>query len=100
MWTRASVKEALGSGSRLGPACELMEISTRIYQRWSRPDNVCDRRPGARREPRNKLGEDERQKLLEVANTEYEDLPPSKIVRLCLPIPGSTWPVSPRFTRC
>ena len=79
----ASVKEALGSGSRLGPACELMEISARTYQRWSRPDNVCDRRPGACREPRNKLGEDERQKLLEVANSpEYEDFPPSKIVPL------------------
>ena len=38
---------------------------------------------GARREPPNKLSEEERQKLLEVANRpEYEDLPPSKIVPL------------------
>ena len=79
----ASIKEALGSGACLGPACEMMGISTRTYQRWSRPDNIGDRRPGARREPPNKLSEDERRKLLEVANSpEYEDLPPSKIVPL------------------
>ena len=36
----ASVKEALGSGSRLGPACEQMEISARTYQRWRRPDTL------------------------------------------------------------
>ena len=79
----ASVKEALGSGSRLGPACEMMGINARTYQRWSRPDNTHDGRPGARREPPNKLGEEERRKLLEAANSpEYEDLPPSKIVPL------------------
>ncbi len=79
----ASVKEALGSGSRLGPACEMMGINARTYQRWSRPDNTHDGRPGARREPSNKLGKEERRKLLEAANSpEYEDLPPSKIVPL------------------
>ena len=79
----ASIQEALGSGARLGPACEMMGISAKTYQRWSKPDNVCDRRPGARREPSNKLSEEERQKLLDVANRpEYEDLPPSKIVPL------------------
>ena len=34
----ASIKETLGSGACLGPACEMMGISTRTYQRWSRPD--------------------------------------------------------------
>ena len=77
----ASVKEATGSGARLGLACETMGISPRTYQRWNKPDNVCDKRPGARREPPNKLGEEERRKLLEVTNSpEYEELPPSKIV--------------------
>ena len=76
----ASVKEARGSGARLGPTCETMGISPRTYQRWNRPDNFCDRRPGARREPPNKLGEEERRKLLEVTNSpEYSDLPPCKI---------------------
>ena len=79
----ASVKEATGSGARLGPTCETMGISPRTYQRWNRPDNFCDRRPGARREPSNKLGEEERRKLLEVTNSpEYSDLPPCKIVPL------------------
>ena len=79
----ASVKEATGSGARLGLACETMGISPRTYQRWNKPDNVCDKRPGARREPPNKLGEEERRKLLEVTNSpEYEELPPSKIVPL------------------
>ena len=79
----ASVKEAVGSGSRLGAACELMEISARTYQRWSRSDNVDDGRPGARHQPPNKLDEEERESILEVANSpEYADLPPSKIVPL------------------
>ena len=79
----ASVKEALVSGSRLGPACEMMGIGAKTYQRWNKPDNVCDGRPGARREPPNKLSEEERRKLLDAANSpEYEDLPPSKIVPL------------------
>ena len=79
----ASVKEALGSGSRLGAACELMEISARTYQRWSRSDNVQDGRPGTPHQPPNKLDEEERESILEVANSpEYADLPPSKIVPL------------------
>ena len=79
----ASVKEAVDSGANLGLACETKGISARTYQRWNKPDNACDRRPGARCEPRNKLGEHERQKLLDVANSpEYEALPPSKIVPL------------------
>ncbi len=71
----ASVKEALGSGSRLGAACELMEISARTYQRWSRSDNVDDGRPGTPHQPPNKLDEEERESILEVANSpEYADL--------------------------
>ena len=60
-----------------------MEISARTYQRWSRSDNVDDGRPGTRHQPPNKLDEEERERILEVANSpEYADLPPSKIVPL------------------
>jgi putative transposase len=53
-----------------------------VAQRWQADDDVRpDRRPGRRFEPANKLSEDERSKLLAVANSaEFGDLPPSQIV--------------------
>ena len=79
----ALIKEAVVSGTRLDSACEIMGISPRTYQRWQKPDNTHDGRLDARHEPANKLGEEEKEKILEVANSpEYADLPPSKIVPL------------------
>ena len=79
----ASVKEAVGSGARLGAACEIVGINARTYQRWSKPDNTHDGRTDARHEPPNKLGEEEREKIVEVVNSpQYADMPPSKIVPL------------------
>jgi len=78
-----SIKEAVGSGARLGAACEMMGISPRTYQRWQRSDNTHDGRLDALHEPPNKLGEEEKEKILEIVNRpEYADLPPSKIVPL------------------
>ncbi len=75
------INEACGSGARQSQACEIMGISAKTFQRWSRPDTAQDGRLDAHHEPANKLSELERQRLIKVANEpEYADLPPSKIV--------------------
>lgn len=75
------IDEARVAGARQSEACKVIGISAKTYQRWTKPDNVKDGRSDAAREPRNKLSELERQRLLKVANEpEYADLPPCKIV--------------------
>ena len=75
------VDEARAAGARLRPACEIMGISVKTYQRWCAPDNPQDARIYARQSPPHKLSEAERQQLLAIANApDYADLPTSKIV--------------------
>lgn len=78
------VEEAVTAKCRRGSACEALGISQRTYQRWLRDDggNLTDGRKGSRRvAPANKLSEDERQQILEVANSaEFASSPPSQIV--------------------
>lgn len=79
------IDEAIASGARRSPACQVVGISTRTLQRW-RPKGEThirqDQRPHAERpEPANKLSEAERQEILHVCNqAEYASLPPSQIV--------------------
>lgn len=61
----------------------MLGISDRTYQRWTSDDGIReDQRPLAERPtPKNKLTEEEREKVIEVANSpKYADLPPCKIV--------------------
>jgi transposase InsO family protein len=77
----ALVSEACVSGARQSEACECIGMSAKTLQRWCRPDNVQDGRLDALHDPRNKLTELERQRIIKVANApKYADLPPSKIV--------------------
>ena len=77
----ALVSEACVSGARQSEACECIGMSAKTLQRWCRPDNVQDGRLDALHDPRNKLTELERQRIIKVANEpEYANLPPSKIV--------------------
>ncbi len=65
------------------PACQVLKISTRTYQRWTRTGVVCkDQRPEAIRPvPANKLTQEERQRVLDVCHQkENASLPPSQIV--------------------
>ena len=82
--TVALIKEAVASGARKQLACEDAGINRRTYQRWT-PDVEgvkADGRPTAERpEPRHKLTEEERAKILAVTNSkEFKSLPPSQIV--------------------
>jgi len=75
------IDEARTAGSRLRPACDIIGISVKTYQRWGAPNNRDDGRINAGQSPANKLSEIERQRLLEIANApEYANLPPNKIV--------------------
>jgi putative transposase len=75
------INEARAAGARLRPACDIIGISAKTYQRWCAPENFEDGRINARQSPPHKLSEAERQQLLAIANApDYADLPPSKIV--------------------
>lgn len=78
------IEDAVGSGCRRAQACAMLDISLRSYQRWTREDGtgIVDRRKGCRRNaPANKLSNEERRQILEVANSaEFASSPPSQMV--------------------
>jgi transposase InsO family protein len=75
------INEALESGARLSPAAEIMGLSARTIIRWRLSKNCMDKRNGPHKTPSNKLSNQERQKVLKVANSpEYRDLSPNQIV--------------------
>lgn len=75
------IKEAHAGGSRLKPACDILEINIKSWQRWTRSHGILDRRQGPLTSPANKFSEEERVKVLEVVNSkEYCDLSPRQIV--------------------
>ncbi|MDP3559663.1 MAG: DDE-type integrase/transposase/recombinase [Legionellaceae bacterium] len=75
------IKEACAAGSRLQPACELLEFDVRTFQRWNKEGTVQDKRRGPLTSPSNKLSDAERARILKVANLpEYRNQPPSQMV--------------------
>jgi putative transposase len=71
----------LEAGARLSPAAEIIGLSARTIIRWRLSKNCIDKRNGPQKTPSNKLREQERQKVLKVANSpEYRDLSPNQIV--------------------
>lgn len=75
------IKEAQEAGSRLKPACELLELDLRTVQRWLIAKDLEDKRNGPLTIPANKLTTEERESILAVANSpEYCNQSPSQIV--------------------
>ena len=77
------IEAAREAGTRLISACRVLKISTRTFQRWTKPGGITrDRRPEAiRRSPANKLTQEERQSVLDICHRkENASLPPSQIV--------------------
>lgn len=75
------VSEALTSGARQARACSVISLSQRTLQRWQLDPLCGDQRPDRVQEPKNRLSELERKRLLSVVNPdEYGSLPPSQIV--------------------
>jgi transposase InsO family protein len=78
---RQLVDEARHSGARQLPACEVMGISAKTYQRWCQSSNMQDGRLENNVIPANKLSEWERQRIVEIANEfRFAHSPPCKIV--------------------
>jgi len=74
------VDVAVQSGARQRQACDAIGMSERTLQRW-RTAPAGDRRPMRIQQPRNKLDDLERQRILTIANSpEFGHLPPSQIV--------------------
>ena len=74
------IKQAVKDGARQSKACEALGLSERTVQRWSREDAVqADNRKNASRPaPANKLSEEERQRIVDVFNSDrFKSLPPS-----------------------
>ncbi len=79
------IDEARAAGARLKPACKILGISVRAYERWTQDGSVKkDQRPIIKRStPQNKLSEKERNEIIEVVNSpDFADLPPCSIVPL------------------
>jgi len=77
------IDEARANGARLKPACDVLGISDRTYQRWTKDGNVKkDQRPIVQRpQPKNKLSQEERTKIIKTVNSpKFADLSPSQIV--------------------
>jgi putative transposase len=85
--TIALLDEAVSAGARLSRACDVLQLPARTVQRWREqgPAGGADRRRGPRTRPHNKLTETERQRVLNVVNSEpYRDLSVKQVVpRLC-----------------
>ena len=78
------IDTAHAAGARLRPACELVGITVRTLQRWRTPGGPIagDRRPvAARPTPSHALSDEERARILAVANEpRFADQPPARIV--------------------
>ena len=77
------IDKARTAGARLKPACRVLGITARTYQRWTMDGEVrADRRPDAvRPRPEHALDEQERQAVVDVCNErEHASLPPGQIV--------------------
>jgi putative transposase len=78
------IEEACRAGARLEKACEVLELSPRTLQRWRDEEGIReDARTAAARDcvPANRLGDAEREAILQVVNQpEFAPLPPSQIV--------------------
>lgn len=77
------IHQARQDGARLAPACSIVGITSRTFERWTKGGEIReDGRPTAKRpEPCNKLTPEERQQVLDTCHQpEYASLPPGQIV--------------------
>ena len=84
---RCSQSEAIdlacSNGARLSQACDVLGLCVRTLQRWRSQQGIRqDGRPSAvRPPPRNALTEEERKRMLSLANEpRFADVPPARIV--------------------
>jgi putative transposase len=79
------IDEAVQAGARQFRACQVLNISTRMVQRWRLPGGSEDKRKGPNTVPKNKLTDEETDEIMKIINNkEFRNLPPSQIVPLLL----------------
>ena len=77
------IQEACQAGARRSKACDLVGLSLRTLERWEKENGLMDKRASAQRTPTNKLTQEERNRVLQIANSPlYQNLPPCKIIPL------------------
>lgn len=77
----ALLDEAVTNGAALEKACETIELSIRTVQRWREDPDADDARIGPKTKPSHALTDEERRRMIELANSpRYRDLPPSQMV--------------------
>lgn len=75
------IDEAVQAGARETKASAVIGLSSRTLQRWRGKSLLGDQRSARIQQPRNRLSEVERQRILSVVNSkEFGYLPPSQIV--------------------
>lgn len=79
--TMKMVKEAVDAGARQLRACEIVGLSVRTLQRWSKSPEQGDRRPQRVQAPLSQLKELDRERIIKTVNSEeYRSLSPCQIV--------------------
>lgn len=74
------IQEAVEAGARVRPACEVLQISVRTYQRWKKNTACGDRRATATRTVARRLSDDEREEIVRTCcSPEYQDASPRAI---------------------
>lgn len=79
----ALIEQAQRDGARLDKACDVLNVSARTYQRWTRQGRItADQRPVADRPtPSKKYSPEERRAMAALCNDpEYRSRPPAFIV--------------------
>jgi len=75
------VDEAISQGSRQAPACAVVGIDAKTYQRWVLKPILGDQRCGPKTEPANKLTAEERAKIISISTEkDFVNLSPHQIV--------------------
>lgn len=75
------IDEAMASGARLKASAETIGISARTIIRWKKQKIGQDQRKGPLSVPKNKLSDDERLAVINIANSpEFRDMSPKQIV--------------------
>ena len=75
------IDEAVAGGARLQKAAAIVGLSARSVIRWRQSDAKADQRKGPTTAPANKLNEQERMKIVEIANSaRFRDVSPKQIV--------------------
>jgi putative transposase len=76
------VTQACDYGATQENACNIIGISSKTFQRWTRNSNKQDGRLEPNHSPKHKLTELERKRIIKVINEpEYSNLPPCQVVQ-------------------